>query len=129
MSQDALVIALDRVQKRKDIDRDVVAGLKRRGLVEGRFPNVYVAAKVAAATDAKADHIRNRAFDKNYYKQLIVSYLGVLRGVQEAPRLEALRHPRPGPKGEVHRESPAGDEARGRHRAAWSSKEREVGHL
>ncbi|HJW75681.1 MAG TPA: RNA-binding domain-containing protein [Thermoleophilia bacterium] len=68
-------IALDKVQKKKEVDRDLLADLKRRGLVEGRIPNVFVAAKVAAATDAKADHIRNRAFDKDYYKELIVSYL------------------------------------------------------
>jgi ATP-dependent DNA helicase RecG len=71
----AEAIALDKVQKKKDVDREVLTDLKRRGLIEGRIPNVFVAAKVAAATDAKADHIRNRAFDKDYYMGLILSYL------------------------------------------------------
>lgn len=69
------VIALDKVQKKKKLDREVLAQLKRRGLIEGRIPNVFVAAKVAAATGMQADHIRNRALDKDFYKELLISYL------------------------------------------------------
>ncbi len=69
------VIALDKVQKKRPVDRAVLSQLKRRGLIEGRIPNVFVAATVAAATGTQAEHIRNRALDKDYYKELLVSYL------------------------------------------------------
>ena len=45
-------------------------------LVEGRRPNLHVAAKIAEATGEQAAYIRNRAFDKEHYKQMILKYLG-----------------------------------------------------
>ena len=49
--------------------------LKKEKLLEGRKPNYFVAASVAAATDDKASYIKNKAFDKGYYKNLIVEFL------------------------------------------------------
>jgi len=57
----ATVIALDRVQKGRRPSRDEIALLRRQGLVEGRVPNLYVAARVAAVTDDRAGYIRRRA--------------------------------------------------------------------
>lgn len=34
-----------------------------------------MSARVAAATGDKADYIKQRAFDKNHYKKMVVSYL------------------------------------------------------
>ena len=53
----------------------VVVRLKQRHLIEGRRPNIFVAAKIAEATGDKAAYIRNRAFDKEHYKAMIVAYL------------------------------------------------------
>jgi ATP-dependent DNA helicase RecG len=69
------VIALDKVQKKLPVDDDTSARLRKRGLVEGRRPNLFVSARVAAVTDAKADFIKNRAFDKAHYQALVVAYL------------------------------------------------------
>jgi ATP-dependent DNA helicase RecG len=44
-------------------------------LIEGRRPNLYVSAEVAAATETKADYIMKRAFDKQHYKKLVENYL------------------------------------------------------
>ena len=71
----ARVILLDQVQKRRRLDRADASKLRREKLVEGRFPNLYVAAHVAASTDEKAQYIRNRAFDDQHYKAMIVEYL------------------------------------------------------
>ena len=49
--------------------------MKANRLVEGRRPNIFVSAQVAAATDSKADYIKKRAFDKGHYKGMILSYL------------------------------------------------------
>ena len=49
--------------------------MRKDGLVEGRKPNLHVAAEIAAATDEKAGYIRAGAFDDRYYRDLILEYL------------------------------------------------------
>lgn len=69
------VIALDKVQKRKPLADEEFKSLKSKRLVEGRRPNLYVSAAVAAATETKADYIRKRAFDKQHYVKMVQEYL------------------------------------------------------
>lgn len=69
------VIALDKVQKRKPLTDEEFRSLKTKRLIEGRRPNLFVSAEVAAATETKADYIKKRAFDKAHFKQMIVAYL------------------------------------------------------
>ncbi len=69
------IMLLDKVQKRRVLTEDEFRLLKSRRLVEGRRPNLYVSAKVAAATDTRADYIKRRAFDKAYYKKVVIDYL------------------------------------------------------
>ncbi len=69
------VLLLDRVQKKLSITDQSVALLKKEGLIEGRKPNYFVAASIAEATNDKASYIKNKAFDKTYYKALIIQYL------------------------------------------------------
>ena len=66
------IMLLDKVQKGQRIDADEAKRLKAAKLVEGRYPNLLVASRVAAATGDKAQHIRNRGFDNRYYRDLIV---------------------------------------------------------
>ena len=73
------VVLLDRIQKKEPIDKDDAARLKRLMLIEGRYPNIYVAAPVAIATDKRAEYIRNRSFDDEYYKKMIVDYIKKFR--------------------------------------------------
>ncbi|MEI6234471.1 MAG: RNA-binding domain-containing protein [Planctomycetota bacterium] len=69
------VIALDKVQKGRSLSDDEFKSLKAKRLVEGRRPNLYIAAKIAVATDTRADYIRLRAFDKDHYKKMVVEFL------------------------------------------------------
>lgn len=69
------VVLLDRIQKKLPITDAAATMLKRDKLIEGRKPNYFVAASVAAATNEKATYILNKAFDDDHYKQLIISYL------------------------------------------------------
>jgi ATP-dependent DNA helicase RecG len=69
------IILLDRVQKRQPITKEEHRRLKAQKLVEGRFPNPVVAAEIAAATDGKARHIRDKGFDNQYYRDLIVKII------------------------------------------------------
>lgn len=69
------VILLDRVQKKMEIPRVAATALRKDGLVEGRWPNLFVTAHVAESTGKKAEYLRHRAFDDGYYKKLIMDYL------------------------------------------------------
>lgn len=73
------VVLLDRIQKKETIEKQDAARLKRLKLVEGRYPNIYVAAPVAIATDKRAEYIRNRSFDDEYYKKMVVDYIKKFR--------------------------------------------------
>lgn len=69
------ILALDRVQKKLPIPEEAVTRLRRAGLIEGRKPNLYVSAKVAKATSDKADDIRPRTQDDEFYAKLLTDYL------------------------------------------------------
>lgn len=69
------VCALDRIQKRLPIDEPTVRRLRRAGLIEGRKPNLHVSASVAKVAATKADYIRTRAQDDEFYKKQVLDYL------------------------------------------------------
>lgn len=69
------VMALDRVQKNQPITDEQFTLLKRRRLIEGRRPNLFVAANIAKAVGQEAAYIRNRGLDKVHYKELVLAYL------------------------------------------------------
>lgn len=69
------VILLDKVQKKQAISKEEAAFLRKDGLIEGRLPNIYVSSGVAQATGQKVKYTRNKAFDKQYYKDLILRFL------------------------------------------------------
>jgi len=52
-----------------------VRKLRDRKLIEGRSPNFFVSAKVAAATNQKGSYIHNRGLDDSYYRTLVADYL------------------------------------------------------
>jgi ATP-dependent DNA helicase RecG len=70
-----LVIALDKVQKQQRITQDAAKKLRSFKLVEGRYPNLYVSAKIAELTGDKTTYIKNRAFNKEHYKKMVISFI------------------------------------------------------
>ncbi len=71
------VFLLDQVQKGhgQKLTKEAIALLRRHHLVEGRANSLYLSADVSKTIDAGADYIKNRAFNDQYYKDLIVEYL------------------------------------------------------
>jgi ATP-dependent DNA helicase RecG len=69
----ATIMLLDKVQKGQAISSDEAKRLRAAKLVEGRYPNLLVAGSVAAVAGQKAQHIRNRGFDSQYYRDMIVA--------------------------------------------------------
>jgi len=82
------VIALDKVQKGNPITDEKFESLKKKRLIEGRRPNLFVSATVAAVTDTKADYIKRRGIDKEYSKKLVLDYLAKF---EEASRQDINR--------------------------------------
>ena len=70
------IIALDKVQKRQPLDTDDERLLKGAALIEGRKPNFYIAQPVAQKTGQKASYSKNKAFEKQYYLDLICKAAG-----------------------------------------------------
>jgi len=69
------VVLLDKVQKNQSITEAAANILRKQKLIEGRKPNYFVAASIAEAADDKASYIKNKAFDKSYYKNLVIEFI------------------------------------------------------
>jgi ATP-dependent DNA helicase RecG len=71
MRQDNLtldeIILLDKLQKGVKIPKADSDQLRKKKLIEGRYPNVYPAAVVAANTQKMEEYLENRAFDDAFY--------------------------------------------------------------
>ena len=81
MSRDDLplsdIVLLDKVQKEERISKKDAARLRKFHLVEGRYPNLFVSANIAATTGGQAQHIRKRGFDNQYYRSLLEELIRV----------------------------------------------------
>lgn len=69
------VLALDRVQKGRPISEAAVKRLRRKGLVEGRRPNLHVATSVAEATGTEASYIERRGKSEEYCMALVTDLI------------------------------------------------------
>lgn len=71
------VYLLDQVQKGygKTLSNEAIQYLRKYHLVEGRKNNLFLSAKVAQTIQEEAQYIKNKAFDDQYYRDLIVQYL------------------------------------------------------
>lgn len=66
---------LSRMQMHRPLSDDEIAYLRKHKLVEGRKSSLYFAKSVAKATGQKAEYTRNKGFDDNYYKDLLLKAL------------------------------------------------------
>ena len=66
------IIMLDKVQKKNPLTTFEEKYLKSKKLIEGRKPNFYIGIKIAQKTGQKAKYSKNRALDKEYYRDLIL---------------------------------------------------------
>ena len=49
--------------------------LKAKRLVEGRYPNLFIASEIATTPEERAKYIRYRAFDDKHYKEWILELI------------------------------------------------------
>jgi Predicted transcriptional regulator containing an HTH domain and an uncharacterized domain shared with the mammalian protein Schlafen len=69
------VFLLDKIQKHETISKESHNELRKLGLVEGRYPNIFVSYKVANMVGQQADYIRNKGLSNDVYKQIITNTL------------------------------------------------------
>lgn len=69
------VFLIDCVQKGIRIDKSAVKYLRKLKVIEGKMPNIFLSAAVSETIGKKTQYVKNRAFDDQYYKDLIVKYL------------------------------------------------------
>ena len=84
------VFLLDKVQKGQTISKESFKKLKRQGLVEGRYPNLFVSFKVANSVGQKANYIRNKGLDDDICKQLIIKALKAMGEASKQDLMEIL---------------------------------------
>lgn len=84
------VFLLDKIQKKEIISKEDFKVLKRRGLVEGRYPNLFVSFKVADIVGQKVEYIRNKGLDDDICKQLIVKAMETMGEVSKQDLMKIL---------------------------------------
>lgn len=84
------VFLLDQVQKQETISKENFKELKKQGLVEGRYPNIFVSFKVADIVGQKAAYVRNKGLDDDICKQLIVKALESMGEARKKDLMEVL---------------------------------------
>lgn len=72
------IILLDAVQKHKPITNDSISYLRKKKYIEGRKPNIFLSVSLVKSTKhigLKSSYIKNRSFDDEYFKKLIIDYI------------------------------------------------------
>lgn len=69
------VFLIDCVQKGIKIDKSAVKYLRKLKVIEGKMPNIFLSAAISETLGEKTQYVKNKAFDDQYYKDLIVKYL------------------------------------------------------
>lgn len=86
------VLWLDRVQKKRKLDAEQVAELRRAGLIEGRSPKLYISAQLAVALGQEVEYLDNKGLDAKHYKALVLDLLAL--GPQRRAKINAMLLPK-----------------------------------
>lgn len=68
-------VLLDQVQKGKTISPEAVAMLRKRKLIEGRLPHIYVSKNIAQATDQKVEYSKHKGLADKKCEALLLDSL------------------------------------------------------
>ncbi|MGM9509420.1 ATP-binding protein [Larkinella sp. GY13] len=69
------IIMLDKLQKKKHLHDWEISKLRKRKLIEGKKPFIYISANVAAKIGQQVEYIHNIGIDDDYCQKIIVDYL------------------------------------------------------
>lgn len=72
------IMLLDKVQKKKHLSDEEIKYLRKEHFIEGRKPNFFLSDIIVSSVGdkkLKAAYIKNRNFDDNHYRDMIMKYL------------------------------------------------------
>jgi len=69
------IVLLDKLQKNQQIQKEEAESLRKKKLIEGRFPNVFPASEIARKGDKIKEYLETRGFDDQFYMQRILEFL------------------------------------------------------
>ena len=72
------IILLDSVQKHKPLTDESINYLRKKKYIEGRKPHIYLSMSIAGKSKhvgLKTSYIKNKSFDDDYFKKLILDYI------------------------------------------------------
>ena len=69
------VFLLDKVQKKEVISKEEYNLLRKAGLVEGRYPHIFVSYKVANMVGKAVEYVKNKGLDKDTCERLVINAL------------------------------------------------------
>ena len=90
-----IVFLLDKIQKKETIVRDDFLTLKKMGLAEGRYPNIFVSYKVANLTGQKTQYVKTKGFGDEIYKEIIITTLKDMKTASLAELMEVMEESLP----------------------------------
>jgi len=71
----ATTVLLDKVQKSKTISDEAIKMLRKKGLIEGRKPHLYVSRQVAKVTNKQIEYTLKKGFNDAECKEWILKAL------------------------------------------------------
>ena len=71
----ATTVLLDKVQKGKTISDDAIKMLRKKGLIEGRKPHLYVSKQIAKVTNKQIEYTLKKGFNDEECKEWILKAL------------------------------------------------------
>lgn len=83
-----LVFLLDKIQKQEPISNENYQLLKKKGLAEGRYPNIFVSFKIAEMVGQKTEYVKNKGLNDDVCKKLIIN---ALREMKAAPKEDLMK--------------------------------------
>ena len=69
------VYLLDKVQKHQSISDEAILLLRKKQLIEGRKPNIYISKQVAKITHSEVEYTKMRGLSEDYYQEAILNAL------------------------------------------------------
>ena len=69
------VMLLDRVQKNITITKKQSDLLRKKHLIEGRYPNIYISKGISEMVDEKVGYTKKAGFNDQYYKDLVLKFI------------------------------------------------------
>ncbi len=84
------VFLLDKIQKQEPITKESYLILKKKGLAEGRYPNIFVSFKVAEMVGQKTEYVKNKGLKDDVCKNLIINALKKMNIATKAELLNVI---------------------------------------